>query len=304
MTDRTPFEKKPNSPTAARVLGCEEWEAMLADSLDGSLAAGDAAAFQAHSRTCTACAATFGEAQKGREWLQFLHHEPEIPTGLMEKILARTSIPAAAGLTPAVAGGPQIIPAQPAWKRIAIPVMLKRMYEPRLMMTAAMAFFSVALTLNLMGLQITSVRWADFKPSMLQKNLQRGYYTTNARVSRYYNNLRIVYEVESKMREIQRTSEKEEPVTSQPDQKDQTPPSKGKPSGSADEKSSPKGGKSQAPHSDGTRAYLAGRTIEAVLVLPRHACNAPALVAEFSAENTVRLGLSPKKTDQAERSLA
>ena len=81
MTERTQF---PNSPA------CGAWETLLADALDGLLKPEDEAQFAAHKATCAACAALYEEARKGREWLEFLSPEPEVPAGLLEKILAQT----------------------------------------------------------------------------------------------------------------------------------------------------------------------------------------------------------------------
>ena len=39
---------------------------------------------------CPACTALFEEARRGREWLEFLSPEPEVPEGLLDKILAAT----------------------------------------------------------------------------------------------------------------------------------------------------------------------------------------------------------------------
>ena len=81
MAERTHI---PSSPA------CGEWETLLADALDGLLSPDDEARFTAHKAVCPACAALFEEARKGREWLEFLSPEPEVPAGLLEKILAKT----------------------------------------------------------------------------------------------------------------------------------------------------------------------------------------------------------------------
>ncbi len=77
------------------------------------------------------------------------------------------------------------------------------------MMTAAMAFFSIALTLNLTGIKLTEVRAADLRPSRLRATLTRQYYSTNEQVMKYYENLRLVYEMEARVRELRRSTEAE-----------------------------------------------------------------------------------------------
>jgi hypothetical protein len=70
-------------------------------------------------------------------------------------------------------------------------------------MTAAMAFFSIALTLNLTGVRITSLRPSDLKPSSIRRSASEAM----AGVIRYSDNLRVVYELESRVRDLQRSDD-------------------------------------------------------------------------------------------------
>ncbi len=182
----------------ARKLTCEEWEAMLVDFLDGTLAAGDPSSFHAHRESCAACAEMFTQAGQGREWLSFLRVEPEAPSTLVGRILAQTSgtepRPGINGdLIPAPVAIP-VAPVPPFWKRGGVAFAGRQMAQPRLLMTAAMAFFSITLTLNMAGVRLTTIRMADLNPSALSSNLNKQYHTTSARVVRYYDNLRFVYD--------------------------------------------------------------------------------------------------------------
>src|SRR5215475_10393288 len=69
---------------------CGQWETLLADALDGLLKPEDEATFTAHMATCPHCTALFEEARRGQEWLGYLMAEPEIPAGLVDRILAHT----------------------------------------------------------------------------------------------------------------------------------------------------------------------------------------------------------------------
>jgi hypothetical protein len=97
-------------------------------------------------------------------------------------------------------------------------------------MTAAMAFFSVALTLNLAGIRLTQLRTADFQPSRLRANLTRQYYSTNEQVTKYYENLRLVYEMEARVRELKRSTEAEPVSAPQPTQRPPARDGSGSPS--------------------------------------------------------------------------
>jgi hypothetical protein len=200
-------EREQNKPLgeSARVLRCDEWENLLADALDGTLSAADAAAFTRHHRECVLCAQMLKETEQGRSWMKYLAVEPEVPSDLLQKILARTS----GGLQPGAALPAISLPARrPGWHRVMLPA-VRQVMEPRLMMTVAMAFFSIALTLNLAGVKVTDLRAADFQPSRLRANITRQYYSTNEQVTKYYKNLRLVYEMESRVRELRRTTDTE-----------------------------------------------------------------------------------------------
>lgn len=191
----------PNSPA------CGQWETLLADALDGLLRPEDEATFGAHMAVCPACTALFEEAHKGREWLQFLSPEPEVPEGLLDKILAQTGPGQAAGYGLLPASNGNAIPVPQPWQRPGLMGRVRRFAEPRLMMTAAMAFFSIALTLNLTGVRITSIRLSDLRPTAVRSFMERRITMASTPIIRYYDHLRFVYEVESRMREFRRTTQ-------------------------------------------------------------------------------------------------
>jgi len=210
MTDRAHI---PSSPA------CGHWETLLADALDGLLKAEDEAIFAEHMASCQACSALFDEARKGREWLEFLAPEPEVPSGLLDKILAQTGPGQVAGYG-LISGGTNVLPMPPAWQRPGFTGQIRRFAEPRLLMTAAMAFFSIALTLNLTNVKLSSLRLSDLRPTAIRSFMERRVTMASTPIIRYYDHLRFVYEVETRMRELRRTSESDD---STPKQKEQAP---------------------------------------------------------------------------------
>jgi hypothetical protein len=195
MAERTNI---PNSPA------CGLWETLLADALDGLLRPEDEATFTAHMAVCPACTALYKDARQGREWLEFLSPEPEVPAGLLDRILAQTG-PGQVdgfGLVPGLA---HVLPIPPAWQRPGFVGQARRYAEPRLLMTAAMAFFTIALTLNLTGVRLSAVRLADLRPTAVRSFMERRLTMASTPIIRYYDHLRFVYEVESSMRELRRT---------------------------------------------------------------------------------------------------
>jgi hypothetical protein len=212
-------ERKQNIPGSP---ACGLWETLLADALDGRLKPGDEATFAEHMAVCPACTALFEEARRGREWLEFLSPEPEVPAGLLEKILAQTGPGQAAGYGLVAGATVLAMPAAgiPAWQRPGLMGQMRRFAEPRLLMTAAMAFFSIALTLNLTGVRLTTLRLSDLRPTAVRSVMERRLTMASTPIVRYYDHLRFVYEVQTRMRELRRTTEGEglgeEPSQEQP----------------------------------------------------------------------------------------
>ncbi len=210
---------------------CARFEAMLADAVDGLLLPEDQAALEEHLLRCAECGVSLAGAREGAAWLEVLRiAPPEPPASLVDRILAETSVrtaadqeaaratrrvhaesssllsfPAAAvgssaGVSPMLPGTVLPFRSRIARRLQPIPHLL---LQPRLIMTAAMAFFSIALTLNLTGIHMSDLRASDLSPS----SLRRSFYMANAHVARYYDNLRVVYELESRVHDLQRSSD-------------------------------------------------------------------------------------------------
>jgi Putative zinc-finger len=214
---------------------CAQCEAMLTDVLDGTLSAADQATFDLHLVGCPNCAGMLADAQRGAAWMEMLKSpRPEPPASLLERIIAQTSekdtkpvivlgptdflrAPAPPRPPNTLLGRPTLVPsavgAVPYVSTNVLPFRTRittglrsfgqTMLQPRLAMTAAMAFFSIALTMNLTGVRLSQLRASDLKPS----SILRSAYEAKAKVVRYSDNLRVVYELESRVRDLQRSSD-------------------------------------------------------------------------------------------------
>jgi hypothetical protein len=245
---------------------CAQCEAMLADALDGTLSTADQALFDAHMDECGPCAQLLADARRGAAFLEILRHPaPEPPAALLGRILAETSgntIHAVPGIQPVpqpqMVGGVATLPPGYAGAggnvipfRVRATAALRRsafgqiMLQPRLAMTAAMAFFSVALTMNLMGIHPLELRAGDLTPS----SLTRDYHLANARIAQYYEGLRVVYELESRVHDLQAAQDNEPAPVGQPAGQSATPnaeqPSAQVPAGPANGNAAPQPGSNQ-----------------------------------------------------------
>jgi len=169
-------------------MQCAEFEALLAEALDGALQGDTLARFQQHRDSCGVCGATYAEVSNGLNWLRELE-EVEPPRQLVHNIVAATS--GRAHTAEEAAGSP----ARRPWLHGQLAAIFGPMLTPRFGMSAAMAFFSLSL---LMG--ITGVRLADLTPH----SLEHRFYTSQAKVVKYYENMRLVYELQTRYRDLQR----------------------------------------------------------------------------------------------------
>jgi hypothetical protein len=193
-------------------MNCAEFDTLLSDALDGVLSATSQRRFDAHRQQCATCGPLFRDTSAGFNWLGTLE-EVESPASLVHNILAATSMQsAAAQATAPKLGWKEKLSALGSDLLAPVRVMVR---QPRLAMTAAMALFSVSLTLNLVGVKVSDIRHLDWRPSAIRQQATMKYYETSSRVVKYYENIRLVYEVESRLQELKRatsnTDEQEQP---------------------------------------------------------------------------------------------
>jgi hypothetical protein len=191
-------------------MKCNEFDLLLSDALDGVLTGTGLDRFQAHARVCKACGPLLAEAEAGRNWLQGLT-EVEPPASLVNNILASTTGIDTQRLR-VTARSPQ--PRISWWEHVQatlLELVLEPIWatvrQPRFAMSFGMAFFALSVGLTVAGVKPADLRQISLRPSAIR----RTYYSTQAKVVHYYENVRIVYEVESRVREIKRSVAPAEP---------------------------------------------------------------------------------------------
>ena len=213
------------SSARAGVVECVEVEALLAEALDGALHGPTLAAFEAHQQSCATCRSMVEEARAGMTWLKGLE-ESEPSRNLVHNILAQTI-----GALPSEHAVAK--PRGEGWleklKGRLAPVFAP-VATPRFAMSFGMAFFSITMLLGIAGFHFADVRHWDLS----SKGITKTYYTTEARVMRYYENLRLVYEIESRVRDLRHAA------TPDNDQENKQQPEAPAPNPSASPNPSPK----------------------------------------------------------------
>ena len=194
-------------------IECTEFEALLSEAMDGvagqsQLSAERKESFEAHRRVCAVCGPMFADVQAGQRWLKALAlEEVETPVYLVHNILAATT---GVVSTRTEAAGRSATPfkerLREKWDSIFAPA-FAFVRQPRFAMSFGMIFFSFSLGLNVMGVKPADVAKIDLRPTALR----HAYIDAQIKVVKYYDNIRFVYEIESKVRELKRANTPAEP---------------------------------------------------------------------------------------------
>jgi hypothetical protein len=210
-------------------MECAEFEALLSDVLDSDshgderMSGARKESFEAHRRICAVCGPMFADAQAGQQWLKTLALETvEPPAYLVDNILAATSGMVSRWPLTAAAGGrttPFGERAREWWDSLLASFftpIAAFVRQPRVAMSFGMIFFTFSLGLNVAGVKATDVAKVDLRPTALR----HAYYDAQIKVVKYYDNIRFVYEIESKVRELKRANTPAEAAPEQQQQKE------------------------------------------------------------------------------------
>jgi hypothetical protein len=182
-------------------MECSEFEALLAEALDDALSADQRQAFDAHGRSCAVCGPLLSETMEGMVALRGLA-ELETPKNLVHNILAATS-----GKEVSAEKSGEAVKA--GWLerlRRGLRPQVAGLMHSRFAASFAMAFFSLSITLTLAGVKVSDIKKVDWHPNALRKSLVLGFTNVEAKVASYYENLRLVYQVQARVREMKKTT--------------------------------------------------------------------------------------------------
>lgn len=168
-------------------MNCADLEILLCDYTDGTLDPDRRAEFDAHVAQCAACAELTRDVSAA---LGFMERVPEVepPPELMTRILFE--LPAAHH---ARAKRPGIRHLIQAWVQ---PIM-----QPRFAMGFAMTILSFSLLARFAGISPRQLTLNDLKPSNVVAAVDDRIYRVWQRTLKYYENIRLVYEVQTQLRE-------------------------------------------------------------------------------------------------------
>ena len=175
-------------------MPCAEFDVLLTEALDNALKGERRERFEQHRLTCAACGTLFAEASSGLALLNELE-EVAPPQSLVHNILAATS--------EAAQKSAKVAPQDSVWGRLGrqTKAVFAPVLTPRCGMSMGMAFFSITLVLNM-----AQIRIKDLTPH----NLSHTFYSSENKFMKYYENMRLVYEIESRVRDLRNASEESE----------------------------------------------------------------------------------------------
>jgi Putative zinc-finger len=174
-------------------MTCADFEVLLCDYIDGTLDIERRLAVEEHQRECVSCA-QFAEDVAGA--LAFVERAAivEPPPELLTKITF--DIPSTGG-------------AKKGWKSW-FGGWLEPVLQPRFAMGMAMTILSFSMLGRLIGVDVQQIKPSDLHPAKViaavDDKLHRGW----ARAVKYYDNLRLVYEVQTRLHEWSEQQEQQE----------------------------------------------------------------------------------------------
>ncbi|HSZ62602.1 MAG TPA: zf-HC2 domain-containing protein [Terriglobales bacterium] len=205
-------------------MECVEFDALLSDALDGPLSPDRQKKFEAHRRVCATCGPMFADAQAGLQFLRTLE-EVEPPAFLVHNILAVTSgVESRRTVSADGRTAPFVERAREWWDSFFSPV-TAFVRQPRFVMSFGMIFFSFSLALSIAGVKPADVAKVDLRPTALR----HAYNDAQIKVVKFYDNIRFVYEIESKVRELKRANTPAETAPSQPKERKNNNDTSGQP---------------------------------------------------------------------------
>jgi len=176
-------------------MTCADFEIALCDYLDGTLAAADKAELERHLAGCAACAELAGDAGAALSFLERVA-DVEPPPELVNRLFAIAQMPEAkTRLASGIRGW---------FQRLFQPIL-----QPRMVMGLSLTILFFGMMARCAGVPGKRLNPADLEPTHvwagLEDRVQRGW----ERSVKFYENLRFVYQIQSRLREWREQQEQD-----------------------------------------------------------------------------------------------
>ncbi len=169
-------------------MNCADFEILLADHVDGTLRGEQKSALDQHMAACAACAELARDAMGAASFIERAA-VVEAPPELVTRILFE------------IADGPSRAQVQPSWTTRIFGKWLSPVLEPRFTMGLAMTILSFVMLGRLSGIEVRQLKPSDLDPVKVWHAAEDKASRAWERTMKYYENLRVVFEVQTKLRE-------------------------------------------------------------------------------------------------------
>jgi len=166
-------------------MRCSDLEVLLCDYADGTLTAAEKATVELHLASCASCRALVEDARAAMAFLERVA-EVEPPPALVNHLLFEVR-----------QGAARPVRARGGWlARLLEPVL-----QPRFAMGMAMTILSFAMLARFAGVPVRQLKVSDLEPARIWLALEDRAWRTWDRAKKYYESLRLVYEIQQTLKE-------------------------------------------------------------------------------------------------------
>jgi hypothetical protein len=193
-------------------MNCTDLEILLCDYVDGTLRGEEKAIVETHLAECPACAELARDAGSA---VAFMGRAAEVepPAELLTRILFE--LPSAKHVKP---GG--------FWTRLKVK-WIEPVLQPRFAMGMAMTVLSFAMLGRFAGIEIRQLKPSDLEPAKVWATVEDRAMRTWERAVKYYQSMRLVYDVQTRLSELTDQAESQNKADSTPKPKDSGPSGQG-----------------------------------------------------------------------------
>jgi hypothetical protein len=175
-------------------MTCAEFEILLCDYVDGTLHAGERTALENHLSECSACK-QLSEDVSGVT--AFFERVPQVtpPAELLTRILHQAPMGSGAAV--------ERLPNEPrpSWGKRLFGGLMQGWLQPRYVMGMAMTILSFSMLARFAHIEPRQLRPSDLDPVKVWQGIDDHSHRVYDRAMKYYDNLRLVIEIQSRLRE-------------------------------------------------------------------------------------------------------
>lgn len=169
-------------------MTCADLEILLADYVDGTLHGEQKSALESHLSECELCAELARDAAGAVAFMERAA-TVEAPPQLVTRILFE------------ITDGPSRAQVKPGWVRRIFGKWLEPVLQPRYAMGMAMTILSFAMLGRFSGIEVRHLTLADLDPVKVYSAAEDRAQRTWERTVKYYENLRVVFEIQTQLKE-------------------------------------------------------------------------------------------------------